>query len=163
MKPFLVAFAVMVSQAFLASAAGAQQVPAPCGEFQLFPEYLTAERLDHAPGGHSLGDTRYVHMSMRDSDGNEVAQFIHTAVVVPGGSDGLQNLILDGYFVFEDGLLRAGTLYSRPDLTGLAPAGPDAFDIILHGGTGRYVGFNGVVRLTRDDEGRRVYSFNNPC
>lgn len=148
---------------FLVSSAWAQEVDTPCGDFQLYPNYLEVDSTKAEEDDVSYGDTRFVHISLVDEEDNEVAQFIHTAVVVPGGSEDRYNLLLEGHMLFRNGTIGVSGIYDRPNLTSDKPEAAPEFNLALHAGTKGFSGYIGEVRLVRDSEDKRVYLFNLPC
>ena len=142
---------------------GAQTVDTPCGSFDLYPEYLSADTVTVSEDQISLGDSRIVQISLVNSDRDEVATFITIGTVVPERNEGQHTLLLSGQMLFADGAVGVTGICDRPNITSLEPECAPEMSLGLHSGTGEFAGYVGEIRLTRDDDNRRVYSFDFPC
>lgn len=149
--------------ACLPVSAYAQTAETPCGQFDLFIEYQSADAVTASDDKVSLGDTRHALASLLNAEGDEVAKFIIFSTVVAGGTAGRHNMMLNGQLLFMDGTLAVSGLYDRSDIAGSQSDAAPEFDLALHAGTGDFAGYNGAVRLSRDKDNRRVYSFDFPC
>ncbi|MEM7445665.1 MAG: hypothetical protein AAF414_20255 [Pseudomonadota bacterium] len=146
----------------LSTSALAQNGDVPCGQFDLYPRYVEVHFSDLGEEGVSLGDTRVGQIALVTEDETETAQFYFHSVVVPGGDEEFHNLLLTGHVVFADASIPVSFMYLRPNLTDSEP-GPSEIESAVHGGTGSLTGTSGMLRLTRDDDRNRYYSFDLAC
>ncbi len=114
----------------------------------------------------SVGDKRIGHRILQDSNGNMVGNRVWANTVVEVDGDGKASLTTgESFNIFDDGVMYIASEFGAPRdvrATQTQSFVRDSSKFLIFGGTGAYVGAQGVLE-TEDTDGGMIYHIKLNC